>query len=268
MGELGNLKQLAGHGDILMVTLDTLRYDAAQGLHQAGRTPHLSEWLGPEGWELRHSPGSFTFPAHQALFAGFVPTPPGEGPHPRSLAVPFPGSNTINDDTLLLAAPDIVHGLEALGYRTICIGGVGFFNPSTPLGAVLPGYFQEAHWSQETSVTDPASARNQVDLALRLLAGLPLEQRTFLFVNIAAIHQPNHFYLPGSGGLDSLESHCAALEAVDAELGRLFAVLRRRAPCYAFVLSDHGTLYGEDGHTGHRRAHPLVWNVPYREGLL
>ena len=40
----------------------------------AGRTPHLTRLL-PRGWEERHSPGSFTYAAHQAFFAGFLPTP-------------------------------------------------------------------------------------------------------------------------------------------------------------------------------------------------
>ena len=29
------------------------------------------------------------------------------------------------------------------------------------------------------------------------------------------------------------------------------------------ICSDHGTAYGEDGYTGHRLAHPVVWDVPY-----
>ena len=42
----------------------------------------------------------------------------------------------------------------------------------------------------------------------------------------------------------------------------------RRAPLLAIVCSDHGTLYGEDGYTGHRLAHPVVWEVPYAEFVL
>jgi hypothetical protein len=34
------------------------------------------------------------------------------------------------------------------------------------------------------------------------------------------------------------------------------------------ICSDHGTLYGEDGHVGHRVAHPAVWTVPYAEFVL
>ena len=41
----------------------------------------------------------------------------------------------------------------------------GFFNPENPLGRVLPSYFDEAHWSDETGVTDPHSTEHQVRLA-------------------------------------------------------------------------------------------------------
>ena len=34
------------------------------------------------------------------------------------------------------------------------------------------------------------------------------------------------------------------------------------------ICSDHGTAYGEDGYTGHRLAHPVVWEVPYAEFIL
>ena len=39
-------------------------------------------------------------------------------------------------------------------------------------------------------------------------------------------------------------------------------------PWLAVVCSDHGTAYGEDGYTGHRLAHPVVWEVPYAEFVL
>jgi hypothetical protein len=43
----------------------------------------------------------------------------------------------------------------------------------------------------------------------------------------------------------------------------LFAALERRGGAFCMVMSDHGTAYGDDGYSGHRLAHPCVWNVPY-----
>ncbi|HVJ81911.1 MAG TPA: metalloenzyme domain-containing protein, partial [Planctomycetia bacterium] len=150
------MRTAVGSIDLLLVTLDTLRYDAATKLHAAGRTPFLSSLL-PAGWEERHSPGSFTFAAHAAFFAGFLPTPARPGVHPRRFALKFPGATTIGPETCVLEGPDIVAGLKAKGYRTICLGGTGFFNRLTPLGTVLPGLFDEAHWEPKFGVTEPDS---------------------------------------------------------------------------------------------------------------
>jgi hypothetical protein len=259
--------RLIGTHDVLLVTLDTLRYDVAADLHARGRAPRLSAVLPAGGWEKRHTPGSFTFAAHAAFFAGFLPTPAGPGPHPRLFALRFPGSETTGPATAVFDAPDLVAGFRGRGYRTICVGGVGFFNKLSPLGNVLPGLFDESHWAPSLGVTDPRSTEHQVDLALGRVAELPPGRRVFLFLNVSALHQPNSFYLPGATA-DSLESHAAALEYVDGHLGRLFAGLRRRGPWLAIVCSDHGTAYGEGGFTGHRLAHPVVWEVPYAEFVL
>jgi hypothetical protein len=259
-------RQLIGSHDVLLLTLDTLRFDVAAESYRAGRTPNLAGWL-PAGWEERHSPGNFTYAAHTAFFAGFLPTPARPGKHPRLFALRFPGSETTGDDTCVLDGPDIVSGLGERGYHTICIGGVGFFNRQTPLGCVLPDLFAESHWSPELGVTCPHSTENQVRLACDRLAKLPRSQRVFLFVNVSALHQPNYFYLPGARA-DSLASHAAALEYVDGQLPPLFAALQRRGPTLCIVCSDHGTAYGEDNYHGHRLAHPVVWTVPYAEFVL
>jgi hypothetical protein len=260
-------RKFIGTHDGLFITLDTLRYDVAESLAAAGRIPHLAAHLAHQRWERRHTPGSFTYAAHAAFFAGFLPTPAEHGRHTRPFALRFPGSETTAENTAVFDAPDLISGFRSVGYRTICIGGVGFFNKQTPLGSVFPNLFDESYWSVELGVTDPRSTEHQVDLALKLVAALPAEQRLFLFLNVSAIHQPNRCYLPGSTE-DNLDSHAAALEYVDRQLGRLFTGLRTERSWFAVVCSDHGTAYGEGGHTGHRFAHPVVWDVPYGEFVL
>jgi hypothetical protein len=261
-----NARRMVGTHDVLFITLDTLRFDVAAHLHATGRTPNLSAHL-PGGWEERHTPGSFTFAAHAAFFAGFLPTPIAPGKHPRLFALKFYGSETTTEETAVFDAPDIVAGFRGCGYHTLCIGGVGFFNKLTPLGRVLPGLFEESHWARELGVTDPCSTEKQVDLALARVARQADSQRVFCFLNVSALHQPNRFYLSGAAD-DTIETHAAALEYADAHLGRLFAGLRARGSWLVLVCSDHGTAYGEDGYIGHRVAHPVVWTVPYAEFVL
>jgi len=263
-----DMNAIVGTHDLLFVTLDTLRYDVAARLHAEGKTPNFAKVLPQAGWELRHTPGSFTFAAHQAFFAGFLPTPATPGKHDRLFALRFEGSTTTTaGKTCVLDTADIVSGLKARGYHTACIGGVGFFNKRNPLGSVFPNLFDESHWSPETGVTDPRSTENQVALAKEIMLRVPKSERLFLFINISALHQPNRFYLPGATD-DSIETHAAALEYIDRSIAPLFEAARARAKTFAILTSDHGTAYGEDGFRGHRLAHPAVWNVPYAEIVL
>lgn len=253
------MNEVVGACDIALVTLDTLRWDVADAMFGEGQLPNLAA-VAPNGFERRHTPGSFTYAAHHAFFSGFLPTPPSAGPHPRLFAAEFEGSETTVENTFRFQSATIPEGLRAIGYRTICVGGVGFFNKRTPLGCVLPDLFDEAVWSPRFGVTDPASTTHQFDwLASRLGA---VDERVFAFVNVSAIHQPNCIYVDGRDS-DDLETHAAALRYVDSQLPHLFDALRSRGRSFVILCSDHGTAYGEDGMHGHRCAHPTVWDVPY-----
>lgn len=258
---------VAARNDLLFMTLDTLRYDVAERLLAEGRTPNLAALLPGNRWEKRHSPASFTYAAHHAFFAGFLPTPPGPGPHPRPFAARFPGSESTVDGTWVFDAPDLVTALNDSGYHTLCLGGVGFFNLRSPLGRVLPSLFAEAHWEPAFGVTEKHCLEAQLARLEGVLAATPRDRPLFVFLNVAALHQPNRHYLAGAAD-DTLGSHAAALEYVDSQIPRLAAAMTARGPCAAIVCSDHGTAYGEDGLTGHRVAHEVVWTVPYAELVL
>jgi hypothetical protein len=247
-----------------MVTFDSLRFDVAENAWREGRTPFLCSLI-KHGWEPRHTPGNFTYAAHAALFAGFWPTRSEPGPSPRPFALKFPGSRSIGEKTLKLDGDNIVTGLRSRGFQTICIGGVGFFNPGTPLGAVFPAYFERSYWRPEFSVAALHSTRAQVQQACDSIAECNPDRPLFLFLNISATHPPTHGYLRGSRG-DSVATQTAALEYVDRHLGPLFATLLKRGRGgIGYLMSDHGTLFGEEGWTGHRVSHPAVWTVPYAE---
>src|SRR5690606_38582249 len=141
-----DMNRLVGTHDIVMITLDSLRYDVAQTNFEMGMLPGFSQLLPASGWELRHSPGSFTFSTHMAVFAGFLPTPAAPGLHPRLFAAEFEGSESTTPETFVYDAPTWIEGLGERGYHSICIGGVGFFNKRTALSRVMPDMFDESHW--------------------------------------------------------------------------------------------------------------------------
>lgn len=260
-------RRLIGTHDVLMITLDTLRYDAAVEALAAGQTPRIARVLPGGAWERRHTPASFTFAAHQAFFAGFLPTPAIPGKHPRLLAARFAGSETTDERTAIFDSADWVSGLASAGYHTACIGGVGFFNKLTPLGSVLPGLFHESYWSPQLGVTSPDSTQRQADLAESILTARPVSQRILLFINVSAIHQPNCIFTRAAA-TDSKLTMRNALAYADAWIGRIFDAAASRAPTLVILCSDHGTAYGEEGFVGHRVGHPTVWDVPYAEFVL
>jgi len=271
-----DMAEIVGHQDIVFLVLDALRYDVAEAEMKGRRLPNFAK-LFPDGWERRHSPGSFTFPAHQAFFAGFLPTPSDpEVSAERMFAADFSGSETSGGRTYCFDTPDVVSGLAAIGYQTTCIGGVGFFNRRTALSCVLPDLFDESHWSEQMGVTGRDSTALQFALAAEKLADLRNDQKTFLFINISAIHQPNWFYKAAESGestlgsgSDDLTTHAAALRRVDAELSVLVGAIRARPNgALLIVCSDHGTLYGEDGFEGHRVGHEAVFTVPYAHRVI
>lgn len=100
-----NARALVGSHDILFITFDTLRYDVACAMLAAGRTPNLAALLPEAQWQARHTPGSFTYAAHHAFFAGFLPTPVAPGQHPRLFAAQFTGSETTSEHTCVFDRP-------------------------------------------------------------------------------------------------------------------------------------------------------------------
>lgn len=260
-----NMNNIVGTSDIVLITLDTLRYDVAQDLFKKDKLPNFSKLLPKEGWEKRHSPGSFTYASHHAFFAGFLPTKiPNK--QPRLFASKFKGSETTTKTTFVFNEENIVKGFEKENYKTACIGGVGFFNKETPLSNVIPNMFQESYWETKFGVTEKQSTLYQLEKAREILEST--KKNVFLFINISALHQPNYFYLKDANS-DTIESHAAALVYIDSQLPILINSLeKRKQTSFVICTSDHGTTYGEDGFNGHRLAHENVWNIPYFDKFL
>ncbi|WP_169657723.1 STM4013/SEN3800 family hydrolase [Flammeovirga aprica] len=260
-----NANKIVGDYDIVLITLDTLRYDVSQQLFENGKLPQLQKYLPASGWEKRHAPGSFTYASHHAIFSGFFPTPIEEPKQERLFATQFAGSETSLSNTFTFEEASIIEGLKAKNYHTACIGGVGFFNKRTALSRVFPSMFDESHWEDRLGVTSPFSTKYQFEKA-REIVQQHQKNRLFLFINISAIHQPNYFYEKGATK-DSIVSHAKALEYVDSQWNILMDAFKDR-PTLFLLMGDHGTAYGEDGYHGHRLAHEVVWNVPYAEFLI
>ncbi len=264
-----DMNQVVGKMDILLVCLDTLRYDVAAKEEAQGTTPVLNRY---GFWKKCQAPGNFTWPSHHAMFAGFLPADCGAKNLADREMLFFPKQIGMGKKAPRgaygFSGGTIMEGLEKEGYDTWCVGGVSFFDKRSDLGKVFPGYFRKSYWNPSFGCGVKDSTKNQVDFILKKLDGADPEQNIFMYLNVDAIHYPNYFYLEGSS-YDTAASHGAALRYVDGELGRLFDRWKeKRGETFVICCSDHGTCYGEDGCQFHGINHPIVNTVPYKHFFL
>lgn len=263
-----DMNEIVGKKDILFLCLDTLRYDVALKAQKENLTPNLNKY---GDWVKSVAPGNFTYPSHHAMFAGFLPAPVearsikdrellffpskiGMGYKSPPMSFAFEGSNWIQ-------------GLEKVGYHTLCIGGVGFFDKRSPIGSVFPNMFKEAIFKPSFACPIKDSATNQIDATLKAINKQPKDKRVMAFINFSAIHYPNAHYVEGKKN-DDVESHLKALEYVDSCLPRLFDAFSKRGGAFCMASSDHGTCYGEDGFMFHGFNHEAVNTIPYKHFII
>ncbi len=261
-----DMNEIVGKMNILFVCLDTLRFDVATEEEKKGGTPNINKY---GEWEKRHAPGNFTYPSHHAMFSGFLPTPVD----PSSLMereylffsknigmgrIPPKGAFTFE-------GPNFVQGLEKVGYDTICIGGVSFFDKRSDLGKVFPAMFKESYWNPSFACPVKESFDNQIEYIKKVLD--KRDEKVFMYVNVDTIHYPNNFYLEGVKK-DNIETHASALRYVDERVEKLFDIFRKRGETFVILCSDHGTCYGEDGYYSHRVSNETVYTVPYKHFII
>lgn len=261
-----NARDLIGTHDVVLVTFDSLRFDVAQAALKRGAIPNLAKVLPNSGWEARHTPGNFTFAAHQAFFAGFLPTPVAPGRHARLFAAKFQGSESTAAQTFVFEEATLPQALAARGYHTVCVGGVGFFNKLTALSRSLTDLFEHSYWYPGYGVKSQTSTNMQVSRCVSVLSALSDSDRVFLFVNISATHKPTRIF--NGAKQESFETQLAALKYADSQLMPLFEKLKARGSSLVILCGDHGEAFGEDGYFGHRINHPVVTTVPYAEFML
>lgn len=249
-----------------LITIDALRYDTAS----QAETPFLHQLMslyqsaGAEGWVKVGAHATFTLPAHISMFhAGILPSMNQDGipaPYNRKKKKLFRAQLkwTRNNTAVYPTpeAPNIIKGFSAMGYRTIGIGGVHWFNTGFATSSSLwENYFDEFYWQPEFAEENPCGLESQIELSRRLLRGEQADSRpVFYFLNISSTHYPYR------GNEVSVGGQMKALEYVDAQLRALLDVLPR--PLHLLILADHGECFGEDGLWEHTCYHPKVMEIP------
>ncbi|GAA4899035.1 STM4013/SEN3800 family hydrolase [Streptomonospora salina] len=181
--------------DVVLVTLDSCRYDTAR----TADLPALSS-LGP--LQRAESPGTFTLPAHAAMFTGFLPRPTEgcvevAGKRLGSIWRSAAARGRPGDGGISFRAPTLMDHYADQGYRVLGAGGVTFFDPTHPCNS-LPTRFPEFRYFGRVAAS-PADAAARVvdrDTSLTLahvdeLAQTCLQaERFFCFINCPCTHIP------------------------------------------------------------------------------
>ncbi len=252
---------------VLLVTLDSCRYDTARQAH----TPALRT-LGEPMCAM--APSHFTLASHAAMWVGTTPglaqidqpvLNPKRGRLFRLASALVPAGP---DDVFALEGATIIEGFARRGYRTLGTGAVDWFDTSTPTGRALVAPFQRFRF-----VRGPGAIETQLTwLAAELwqAAGTPL----FCFLNAAETHVP--YWHQGArwsrsenpcrpfAGASNDAALCrqrqqACLEHLDRALAPLLAAF---AQSTVMVCGDHGDCWGEDGLWEHGIWHPKAMEVP------
>lgn len=263
-----DMNEIVGTHHILFVCIDSLRHDVALEEQQNGGTPVLNRY---GAWRKCQAPGNFTYPSHQAMFAGFFPIEEGVLDMKRRETLFFSADIGMGrkapEGAYAFLGATWIEGLAMAGYETHCIGGVSFFDKRTDVGKVMPSFFQHSDWNPSFGCKVKESAENQVAFAVRKLGRMDHEKNILMYLNISALHYPNYFYVKGEKK-DSKAAHAAALRYVDGQLGTLFTAFQKKGSTFVICCSDHGTCYGEDGVWYHGVNHPIVTTVPYKHFFL
>ena len=263
-----DMNEIVGTKDILFLCFDTLRYDVALSVQENGESPNINQ---KSSWTKAHASGNFTYPSHHAMFAGYLPIPYEASSLFENGKLFFPSSTGMGRNTppnsFAFEGATFVEGLFKVGYETICIGGVAFFDKRSEIGSVFPSMFSKSYWNPSFACPVKKSTENQINFAVKKLSAYPDEKRVFMYMNISAIHYPNYFYIDGERN-DSVKTHAAALKYVDSCLPLLFDAFEKRGGCFVIACSDHGSCYGEDGKQFHGFNHEIVNTVPYMEFMI
>jgi hypothetical protein len=262
--------------DFVLVVWDSCRFDAVE----AARTPVLDRH-GPVRRAYTH--GTYTVPAHVAMFQGFLPhafvDEPFYNRHVRQLwRIDARGLRTPPLVALPAGATNVMAGLRRRRYATLGVAAMPFFRDVPALRA---GF-------DRLEVTATA-AREQNRRMAGMLARHGRGRPVFCFVNYGETHSPfrhadmpperdavDHRYATRAiwaqrgtrrvdGRLDerAFARQVACAEFLDARTGELLELFRARGrPTTVVICADHGGALGEDGLFGHAMYHPAVMEVP------
>lgn len=262
--------------DFLLVTWDSCRHDTLE----RARTPVLDRHAtARRAWAM----ATYTLPAHQAMFNGFLPHAFEPLPfYNRFVQQLWRISHRNVDVKPLVVFPEgtvnIVDGFRRRGYATVGVAAMDWFARPSPL---QDGF----DWFRVTGTR----ARVQVEMLREQISRRARRRPCFAFANFGETHSPfrhegmsvaadpvgermslgrtfNASGLHDAAG--AMDGHLWARQVECAEYldermaGLLQCFVDRGRPTTVVVTADHGECLGEQGLFGHAFHHEKVMEVP------
>ncbi|MGE0640752.1 MAG: sulfatase-like hydrolase/transferase [Thermoanaerobaculia bacterium] len=234
-------KALPSHGDILLVTIDTLRADSL-GHSSGGRV--ATPWLD------RLAAGGVSFPGAHAHNVATLPS------HANILTGRLPYEHGVRDNggfALPRAIPTLATLLHDAGYATGAFVGAFPLERRFGLDAGFDRYDDEVRGAASRNAGAPAERRGDrvVERALAWWNSSRVKPR-FLWLHFYDPHAPYEAPEPFASRYPD-EPYLAEIAALDSYLAPLLEphLEGRAAPATIVVTADHGEALGEHGETTH-----------------
>ena len=295
-----SLREKLDGANILFMTFDSCRLDTAARVSPP-TLGSLSQLIPAE------TSGSFTYPAHMAFFAGFLPLQTNSDWLflDEFKRVWRSGVARKSRAAITFEPPNVIEHYRKLNYHVAGWGGVQWFD-SRNSGNQLPRLFPEftyngvppGPWPVEVSTSElPLS---YVDDIIGRMRKLGHDESGFFFINCSETHFP--YWTPNQPPPTGAERRCLEFvrnaaqqkvtfpDAVPVSTGFLGALREMQMQALSWVdkqlrivfdfaadllnstlviaCGDHGESFGENGRFGHGYPDPPVMRVPMWAGLI
>lgn len=245
---------LAAWNTVVIITLDSLRYDTTQYAKTPNFARLLRDYSPHKYWARTYTHGTYTLPAHiSMLLAGKFPQAK-DAPAPHRNGRPFEWLPGPYDGSAPVTRKDcFLDVFRQQGYQIHGSASVSWFSSRSTSDWLWPRLF-------DTFTYDPSFAPEVVGgLEHQLAALAPAYTQSLLFMNIGSTHYS--FNTPKTTMAECTHAdQIAALEYVDQFLWNILDRCVR--PTQVYITGDHGECFGEDGYWGHGIYHPCVMEVP------
>jgi arylsulfatase A-like enzyme/Flp pilus assembly protein TadD len=226
---------------VLLVTLDTVRADYLGCYGRAGARTGSIDSLAARGvrFDAAYAQSPLTLPSHATVLTGLIP--PRHGLRDN-------GAYVLSDEEVTLAEV-----LQQRGYHTGAFIGAFVLDSGFGLAQGFEVYDDELPAGRGTAVLEYAE-RGAGEVSGRAAVWLSrVKTPFFAWVHFFDPHRPYNPPAPYDAMFPG-SPYQGEIAYVDAELGRLLDVLRRRElreECLVVVLSDHGEGLGQHGELTH-----------------